>query len=89
MRPAPEQTVLVTGTTDGLGRALAEQLARQGVELLMHGRDPDRLGRASCEISRATGNDRITPTSPIWPTSRMSAGWPRGLRSTILASTCW
>jgi len=35
--------ILVTGASDGLGRALAETLAARGHELVVHGRDPDRL----------------------------------------------
>jgi NAD(P)-dependent dehydrogenase (short-subunit alcohol dehydrogenase family) len=34
MRPLPEQTILITGATDGLGRALALDLARTGNERL-------------------------------------------------------
>src|SRR3954454_15323856 len=39
MRP----TVLITGATDGLGRAVAERLAADGATLLLHGRDEDKL----------------------------------------------
>ena len=35
--------ILVTGASDGLGRALAESLADRGHELVLHGRDPQRL----------------------------------------------
>ena len=35
--------ILVTGASDGLGRALAETLAARGHELVVHGRDPERL----------------------------------------------
>jgi NAD(P)-dependent dehydrogenase (short-subunit alcohol dehydrogenase family) len=35
-------TVLVTGATDGLGRALARELVLAGDTVLIHGRDPDR-----------------------------------------------
>ncbi|HEY6595489.1 MAG TPA: SDR family NAD(P)-dependent oxidoreductase [Asanoa sp.] len=35
--------ILITGASDGLGRALAEALAGHGHELIVHGRDPDRL----------------------------------------------
>ena len=37
------RTVLVTGATDGLGRAVAADLARAGHTVLVHGRDPQRL----------------------------------------------
>jgi NAD(P)-dependent dehydrogenase (short-subunit alcohol dehydrogenase family) len=38
-----ERTILITGATDGLGRALADQLATEGASLILHGRDPDKL----------------------------------------------
>lgn len=40
------RTVLVTGATDGLGRALAGTLACEGLRVLVHGRDPDRVAAA-------------------------------------------
>src|ERR1700710_1696255 len=55
-----DKTVLITGATDGLGRAVAEALAGQGATLLLHGRAPERLAAAKAEITAATGNDRIT-----------------------------
>ncbi|MBM7808278.1 NAD(P)-dependent dehydrogenase (short-subunit alcohol dehydrogenase family) [Geodermatophilus bullaregiensis] len=42
MRPLDEQTVLITGATDGLGRALARDLAGRGMTVLVHGRDRAR-----------------------------------------------
>jgi NAD(P)-dependent dehydrogenase (short-subunit alcohol dehydrogenase family) len=54
------KTVLITGATDGLGRALATDLAGRGATLLVHGRDDDR-GRATlAEIAEATGSDRLS-----------------------------
>jgi NAD(P)-dependent dehydrogenase (short-subunit alcohol dehydrogenase family) len=59
MRPLDEQTVLITGATDGLGRALAAELAGSGATLLIHGRDEAR-GRATVrELQSARGTDRI------------------------------
>jgi NAD(P)-dependent dehydrogenase (short-subunit alcohol dehydrogenase family) len=46
-------TVLITGATDGLGRALADQLAAGGSRLILHGRDPERLAAAASQIARA------------------------------------
>lgn len=37
------RVVLVTGATDGIGRAVAEHLAAEGHTVLAHGRDPERL----------------------------------------------
>ncbi|MCK9893038.1 SDR family NAD(P)-dependent oxidoreductase [Frankia sp. AgB32] len=48
-----QRTVLITGATDGLGRALAHRLASEGTTLILHGRDPDRLARAADEIQTA------------------------------------
>jgi len=59
MRPLDQQTILVTGATDGLGRALAQDLAARGATVLLHGRSPDRLARATQEIRQATRNDRL------------------------------
>jgi NAD(P)-dependent dehydrogenase (short-subunit alcohol dehydrogenase family) len=59
MRPVERQTVLVTGATDGLGRALARELARRGATVLLHGRDQERLEETRREIEQATGSDRL------------------------------
>ncbi|HXZ65616.1 MAG TPA: SDR family NAD(P)-dependent oxidoreductase [Streptosporangiaceae bacterium] len=50
-----QQTIFITGATDGLGRALAERLAAAGATLLLHGRDARRLDRAAAEIADRTG----------------------------------
>jgi NAD(P)-dependent dehydrogenase (short-subunit alcohol dehydrogenase family) len=59
-RPTSDLTILVTGSTDGLGRGVAERLAAEGARLLLHGRDPARLAATREEIARATGNDRLS-----------------------------
>ncbi|TDD34507.1 SDR family NAD(P)-dependent oxidoreductase [Actinomadura sp. KC06] len=38
--------MLITGATDGLGRALAAELAAEGAPVLVHGRD-DQRGKAT------------------------------------------
>lgn len=59
MRPIEEQTILVTGATDGLGRGVAAELARRGATLLLHGRDPRRGERVLRELRAETGSDRL------------------------------
>ena len=59
MRPLAEQTILVTGATDGLGRAIAAELARDGAHLLLHGRDDERGARLLAELRDETGNQRL------------------------------
>src|SRR5690242_19937035 len=43
--------ILITGASDGLGRALARELAAAGHQLVVHGRDAERLAG----IARETG----------------------------------
>ena len=59
MRGVDEQTILVTGATDGLGRALAGRLAAHGATVLLHGRSERRLRDALLDLEEATGNDRL------------------------------
>jgi NAD(P)-dependent dehydrogenase (short-subunit alcohol dehydrogenase family) len=60
MSRAPQDTVaLITGATDGLGRALAERLGAMGMAVHIHGRSADKLARAREEIVAVTGNERV------------------------------
>jgi NAD(P)-dependent dehydrogenase (short-subunit alcohol dehydrogenase family) len=50
--------IFLTGATDGLGRGLADRFARAGAQLILHGRDREKLDRTADEISAAYGVDR-------------------------------
>ena len=49
------KTVLITGSTDGVGRHVASRLAAAGAKVLIHGRDRSRGERLIDEIKQATG----------------------------------
>ena len=53
------KTVLVTGSTDGIGRATARALAERGCAVIVHGRDEQRAGEAARELA-ANGSPDVT-----------------------------
>jgi NAD(P)-dependent dehydrogenase (short-subunit alcohol dehydrogenase family) len=55
VRPLDEQTVLITGSTDGLGLATAEALAKRGTAVLVHGRSEQKLERALARLGADRG----------------------------------
>ena len=47
--------VVVTGASAGVGRATIEEFAKQGYDVALLARDPDRLERAAAELRSAYG----------------------------------
>ena len=54
------KTILVTGGTDGIGRATARELAERGCAVVVHGRNERRAAAAARELADATGNRQVT-----------------------------
>ena len=52
-------TVLITGSTDGIGKETARQLALKGWQVILHGRSEQRCKSTVEEIRKATGNSDI------------------------------
>jgi len=59
VRAIADTVVLITGSTDGLGRAVADRLAREGATVLIHGRDGEKLASTAHELREVSGNERV------------------------------
>ncbi len=49
------KTALVTGSTAGIGYAIAVALAREGTEVIVNGRSPERVSAAASRLESETG----------------------------------
>ena len=58
-RSLDNEKALVTGATSGIGRAVALQLAREGADVIVHGRDAQRGETVVQEIRSAQGKARF------------------------------
>jgi len=54
------KTILITGTTNGIGKETVLSLARQGHQIVMANRSRDKSQRLADEISKQTGNTNIS-----------------------------
>ena len=54
------KTILVTGATDGIGRATAHALAERGCAVIVHGRNEERARAAAHELAAATSSRQVT-----------------------------
>lgn len=59
MRAIEEQVILVTGATDGLGKAVARELAQRGARVLIHGRDAQRIEACVDELASLNGSSKL------------------------------
>lgn len=54
-----EKSILITGSTDGIGKQTALELAKTGSRIFLHGRNKERAESCREEIIRASGNSNI------------------------------
>ncbi|MEV0096879.1 SDR family NAD(P)-dependent oxidoreductase [Streptomyces sp. NPDC050738] len=59
------RTILITGATDGLGRALAERLAAEGADVILHGRDQAKLDRLADDLAARGATKPRTVTADL------------------------
>lgn len=55
------KTALITGSTDGVGRVVAQRLGKAGLRVLVHGRDRARGEGVVAEIAAAGGSAEFLP----------------------------
>ena len=79
------KTALITGSTAGIGVAIASSLAAEGAHVTINGRTRSRVEKAiaqirkihpkanvagiDADVSNAAGCEKLTPRSPRWISS--------------------
>ncbi len=53
------KTVVVTGSTRGIGRGLAEQFLQRGCQLVVSGRDQATVDQVAAELAQRWGEDKV------------------------------
>lgn len=53
------KTILITGSTDGIGLAAAEMLLSMGHQVLLHGRNPEKLEKTQQSLAELPGGGRV------------------------------
>jgi NAD(P)-dependent dehydrogenase (short-subunit alcohol dehydrogenase family) len=72
------RTILVTGSTDGIGKATALALARMGHRVLVHGRDPAKGRAVLGEVQKAG-----SPGADLFSADLSASGGVRGLAAGV------
>jgi NAD(P)-dependent dehydrogenase (short-subunit alcohol dehydrogenase family) len=80
-RELSDRTVLITGATDGVGKAAAMRLAAAGARVLLHGRSDEKGVKTARDIQRETG---LTPE--YYRADFASLAEVRGLAHEVMAA---
>ncbi len=68
------RTALVTGSSRGIGRALARGLLRAGATVVLNGRDGGHLAAAADELTGQTGGEVLTAAFDVTSSEDVEAG---------------
>lgn len=63
MSPESPRTVLITGSTGGIGEAIAVAFARGGDRVIVNGRDEERTAAAAERVRAAAGAGEVVPVA--------------------------
>jgi len=64
---------IITGGSDGLGRAAAERLAREGAKVAIGARRKDHLERAAEEIRKSTGGEVLAQVCDVTKSAQVES----------------
>ena len=59
MKQINDQIILVTGSTDGIGKLTALRLAQKNANIIVHGRNIEKVKRVVNELKEKTGTEKI------------------------------
>jgi NAD(P)-dependent dehydrogenase (short-subunit alcohol dehydrogenase family) len=59
MKTINQQTILITGSTDGIGKLTALNLAKQNAQIIVHGRNEAKVKKVVNELKAKSSNQRI------------------------------
>jgi NAD(P)-dependent dehydrogenase (short-subunit alcohol dehydrogenase family) len=78
---------VVTGATDGIGKAVAMELAGRGFNIVLHGRDAEKLAAVSGQLQKAhTGRKVVTIVHDAGANSRLDTAALRALPISVLVN---
>jgi len=71
------KTIMITGSTDGIGKQAALELSELGARVILHGRNRSKVKQVLQEIEQKTDNDKLdffmADLSSLQQIRRMSA----------------
>ncbi len=73
------RTILITGSTDGIGRQTAKSLAEMGYRVIIHGRNPEKTERVKEELITKTSNELIDTVVADFSILDQVKKWLKGL----------
>lgn len=77
-----DQVILVTGSTTGVGEAIARRAWEEGASVMLHGRDADRGQEIAAELGPRTSFVPGDLTDPDVPRQLIEARAPPSTQST-------